>query len=418
MSLDLNIFSASWRRRFRRELLLGPKPPDGGGVDGARSVVLVKRDNIGDFILATTFLNRAYEAGAWRDKEVTLVCAPHLEGLARAFYPRWRIRAVADSRGDYRHVFLRPKTLRAEVMGWAACDLMVSLRAMRRQDELVFDSWIPARHKVALANQLAPFEPRTMRRGLDEGKIYNEIPGGAVKAAEAVEARTTEEVCADIANYRALLDYCFPGEAEAEANRRALPAVPRHFLQGADAEGRLAEMEKAHGFSRGGKGYLAVFPFSSAAIKNYPAPLLAGVIGRIAEKHALPVVIFGGRGDIAQADALLGAVTTSHAKISLAGKISVAEMILCMRGAAGVLSVDTAGAHAAIASGAPTVVMLGGGHYGQFGPWGARASTRWVKHRVPCYGCSWNCKQARVLCIEDIPPDEIVAAFGEVMGGL
>jgi ADP-heptose:LPS heptosyltransferase len=157
-----------------------------------------------------------------------------------------------------------------------------------------------------------------------------------------------------------------------------------------------------------------VFPFPSHAIRRYPSHLLARVITEIAGKHDLPVVIIGGAADTADADHLLGLLDIRQEKISLAGKLTLEESVLCIARAAALLGVESAGAHVAIAAGVPSVVILGGGHHGQFGPWGPESKTCWVSHKMDCYGCSWNCTQPGPLCIERISPASIIEAFGRV----
>jgi ADP-heptose:LPS heptosyltransferase len=83
--------------------------------------------------------------------------------------------------------------------------------------------------------------------------------------------------------------------------------------------------------------------------------------------------------------------------------------------AEGVLSMDTAGAHIACALDKPTVIILGGGHYGVFGPWGRSERQEWITHTVPCLNCNWVCHRNRTECIVDITPTRIANAMIRVL---
>jgi ADP-heptose:LPS heptosyltransferase len=76
------------------------------------------------------------------------------------------------------------------------------------------------------------------------------------------------------------------------------------------------------------------------------------------------------------------------------------------------LGVDTGPAHLALALGKPTVVVLGGGDYGRFLPYGKACV---VTHQMDCFQCHWECRYDRALCLDDIPPPEIVKAVEEAL---
>ncbi|HIN76346.1 MAG TPA: glycosyltransferase family 9 protein, partial [Rhodospirillales bacterium] len=58
------------------------------------------------------------------------------------------------------------------------------------------------------------------------------------------------------------------------------------------------------------------------------------------------------------------------------------------------VSNDTGPAHLSIALGTPTVVILGGGHFGSFFPYPdtiALDHVRFIYEKMPCYHCFWRC---------------------------
>ena len=70
------------------------------------------------------------------------------------------------------------------------------------------------------------------------------------------------------------------------------------------------------------------------------------------------------------------------------------ELLDILKHAACVISNDTGPAHLAIALGAPTVVVVGGGHFDSFVPYPEAARpphARFVFEEMPCYHCFWRC---------------------------
>ncbi|MCC7165963.1 MAG: glycosyltransferase family 9 protein [Rhodospirillales bacterium] len=101
--------------------------------------------------------------------------------------------------------------------------------------------------------------------------------------------------------------------------------------------------------------------------------------------------------------------------INLIGRTKLPDLLDLMKRAAAVLSNDTGPAHLAIALGAPTVVLVGGGHFGSFVPYPPEATpptARFVYHEMPCYHCFWRCdkrptKEHVFPCVAEITIDDV-----------
>lgn len=89
----------------------------------------------------------------------------------------------------------------------------------------------------------------------------------------------------------------------------------------------------------------------------------------------------------------------------LRGKTSLKALAGEIAGVDLFLGVDTGPAHLALALDIPTVVILGGGDYGRFFPYG---KAKVVLQRLDCFQCHWECRFDRALCLHEIPPERIV----------
>jgi heptosyltransferase-2 len=97
--------------------------------------------------------------------------------------------------------------------------------------------------------------------------------------------------------------------------------------------------------------------------------------------------------------------------VNVAGRLSVFGSIEMIRASDLCLGNDTFGLHAAVAVETPSLVIMGGGDFGRWAPWGPEANHRMAHHRMDCYGCKWHCIYARVECLERITVDDVVAAL-------
>jgi len=120
-------------------------------------------------------------------------------------------------------------------------------------------------------------------------------------------------------------------------------------------------------------------------------------------------VLVGGKGERVPQDSRL---TLSAETRDLRGQTTLEELAQEITQADIFLGVDTGPAHLALALGKPTVVVLGGGDYGRFFPYG---KARVVMRPMDCFQCHWECRYDRALCLDEIPPLEIVKAVEEAL---
>ena len=134
-------------------------------------------------------------------------------------------------------------------------------------------------------------------------------------------------------------------------------------------------------------------------------------------------VVFVGTGDERWNEDLLTAVAKKAGVIDLTGRTSLPELMGLMRDASLVVSNDTGPAHLSIAVGAPSVVVVGGGHFTSFVPYPAEvtpANARFVFETMECYHCFWRChKRASKFdvfpCVSAVTPDRVWQACEDLI---
>ena len=143
-------------------------------------------------------------------------------------------------------------------------------------------------------------------------------------------------------------------------------------------------------------------------IKEYPH--WSGVVAALNDKISPEWILIGGAEE--KIPEPLMRVLPSAKTRDLRGKTSLEELAREIAWADLFLGVDTGPAHLAMALGKPAVVVLGGGDYGRFFPYG---NARAVIQRMDCFQCHWECRYERALCLHDIPPVGIVKVVEEAL---
>lgn len=171
--------------------------------------------------------------------------------------------------------------------------------------------------------------------------------------------------------------------------------------------------------------YFVIAPGASWGGKTWPRERFAVVMRLLARRTGWVPVMLGSSSerevcaDVLAASGLEG--------LELAGVLSLAEAVECVRGARQVLANDSALVHIAAAVGVPSVCILGGGHFGRFLPYqedpseGSRIP-QCVYRRMKCYGCRWQCRLPHrsggpMPCVEAVSVAQVVEVLGRSLPG-
>jgi ADP-heptose:LPS heptosyltransferase len=158
-----------------------------------------------------------------------------------------------------------------------------------------------------------------------------------------------------------------------------------------------------------GVPYVILNPGSNEFGRRWPLIQYQELAKKLANRGLL-VIFVGGKSERP------GAIHESPGRIiDLIGKTSLEKLLDLMNHAELVVSNDTGPAHLSIAIATPTLVIVGGGHFGCFVPYPEEirpAYARFVYHRMDCYHCFWNCpKRATKFdvfpCVEAVHIDEV-----------
>ena len=110
--------------------------------------------------------------------------------------------------------------------------------------------------------------------------------------------------------------------------------------------------------------------------------------------------------------------------IDTIGTLSLPELVDVLAGAACVISNDTGPGHLALAVGAPTVLIVGGGHYGSFVPYPEQirpAKADFLAMEMECYHCLWRCPKRAgpgdpFPCVSGVTVERVWDAVTRLLG--
>jgi ADP-heptose:LPS heptosyltransferase len=369
-------------RRLWRGLVATLAGPPRGGVRRRYRAVILKVDRIGDFVLALGAIRTALRA--WGEDECLLVVSPLAEELAAAEFPRTPRLVVRPCVG--RKHFLGEARRVRRALGAIECDLALTLRHQRWDfDELTL-SWLRAKRILALE---------------DRGRagMFAARRAWVFQGAERIEFAPPEVDAADPRLSR-----------ELEMHRRLLTAALGRTVTAAEV---LPTLERPAAPASAPAAPVVVCPFGSHASRDLAVAGVVAAWRAFAAVSPLParVCVLGSAAQRPQVEAFAeGLRAAGGTGIAARCDLSLSGFVEAIARAPLVLATESAAAHLATALDRPALVWIGGGHFGQFGPWHRSEKQVWLTRQLDCFGCDWRCIHPTVRCLGEVSTAEVAAA--------
>ena len=392
LSRTLRPLEAVWRRRLQLAVdavvLLPAAAPD------PRRVLLVRLDNIGDFVLWLDAAKQIVEHYRAEGKHVTL--------LANAVWSQW-----AAEMGLFDEV------IGVEEQRFQR-DLRYRLRIGRMVRRLGCGTAVqPAATRVlALGDSLVRLSGATVRVG-PEGSFNRNaehdraVGNGWYTDLLPVDAGLHSEMRRNAAFVRALTRSPYAAKV----------ADLRKHLQ-MDLKPALSE-------EIAGRPYFVLFPGATFAGRLWPVERYLALANELAEKTGWIGVVSGGPSEAAQAARLCAGAT--FPLLNWVGRTRLTDLAAVLANAELLVANETSAVHIAAAVGVPSVCLLGGGHHGRFVPYDVeehdgRPLPIAAEHLMECFHCDWKCvyhppKGAPVPCIEGVTTEVAWMAVQRVLAG-
>ncbi len=147
--------------------------------------------------------------------------------------------------------------------------------------------------------------------------------------------------------------------------------------------------------------YTLLIPYSTSRNREIATEQYIEIIEKLIKTNK--IVIVGVMKDYNRAEEIRKALKdTGKKSLNLCGNTNLSELILLIKNAINVISVNTSGLHIAISLHKPIYAIVGGGLFGRFFPWGNNENLHWLNKKMDCFQCNWKCKYGDYRCVKNI----------------
>jgi heptosyltransferase-2 len=363
------------------------------------SILVLRLDEIGDFVLTTPFL-RALRVQYARAR-ITLLVRSAVATLARACpyvdevveLPRWgRVLAPFD-----------------QVTAYIRARRFARAHLLERKFQYAINPRVDIDITGALA--MAYFARIPYRIGYGEsGLPIRKIKDAGYDAFLTHRVAPPQGNLHDAASALRVAQFC-----GAPIKDDSLQLWP-----GKQDAARVAAL--LEGFRQGGRGLIAMAPGASHGRRRWPIAAFASLAAQLTARFAVQVVVVGGPEDVALGQLIEAQSNSDGHVLSLAGRLSLQESAALLGCCAVFVGNDSGPMHMAAAMGVPVVEISS--HAADGDPVGSNSPTRFapwgVAHRVlqPLHAiqpCDDGCTKSYAHCIKMITTDQVLRAVQELL---
>ena len=346
------------------------------GAENPKSLLLIRTDAIGDFVLFTPILRHLRRI--YGDYTISLVVNDRVWDLASAC-PYVNEVIPCNVRQYTRNFFYRLRFI----------------RDLRRKQ---FDVAIyPLFSRQPLGDEILHCSGAAKRIGVD-GDLNN-----LQRSLKAQNDRhytslvvLDSEVTLEIEKNRLFLGKL----ADKEISRRDF--CPELWITQADRN-YARDLLDAEGLIPGQDFLIVLLPGASLPLKMWPAGNYARLCDRIVEEYGAKILVCG-----SPEEETIGLEVAAEMRVRpvvLTGKTTLRQLAALLELCDLYLGNDTGPLHIAAAMGIATVCIMGGGHFGRFYPYGDTNRRRVIFKKMDCYHCNWHCIYETARCIQEITVD-------------
>jgi ADP-heptose:LPS heptosyltransferase len=342
-------------------------------------VGIYKADRLGDFVLSMGAIRKIVEIAG--ENNCVLFHSAASSQIACREFPNVARIEVPSLDGRLWKTRRRLRNFFAKEMGLGGVDQLLCLRHFRALADDLALQIIPAARVWCIRNSSTSSQSYELVKKRFDGDLIIERP----------KLSLDSEICEDLRCHESLLSH-WAGISYplGDIRPRIRPTRPQS------------------------KKTLALAPFGSSSLRDLPIEGVAACVVHAKLALGLDATLISPPDAIPRYEAFAGQLANKGAIVNVEVAQTYDELVDKIASCAALLTTETATAHIATAMDCRMVCVIGGGHYGLFGPWCRSGRQVWVNNFVPCYNCNWHCIHTEPICITHVETERLIQALEQV----
>ncbi len=342
-------------------------------------ICILKPDRVGDFVLAVQTIKTI--VSRWGPTNCVLVVSPTSEELAKDLFPDVQLEIVRPF-GERNITSAVWNLFKFRfLIGRYRFKILVCLRHLRFPQEEIMLGLVDAEQFIRSVN---PEIENRMDSIYSDTLLQHNIINYPTVARNSL--------CLEQEAHLQILEILLESKLDSEVVKSRIECNPK--------------MSKRR---------ILLSPFSSSTIKEYPVEKFQDAFVLLTKHMSIPIILCATQSDEERANRMAKSIQSVYQEaVEILLPSSIHQYIQEVADSYMVVTVDNATAHIATALDLNCVVLVGGGHYGRFGPWRHSHRQVWLTNQLPCFGCNWVCSQQQPFCVRNISPLDVASSINRL----
>ena len=155
--------------------------------------------------------------------------------------------------------------------------------------------------------------------------------------------------------------------------------------------------------------YVVRAPSASDTFRNWDKVKFKNLVTKL--KHNNSIILVG----TGEQFRIMQYIADNSTNVELAIDLSWDELVWLVRNCRLYIGLDSGLSHLATYLESPSIVIIGGGKYGDFFPYKNVKNQECFYYQMDCFNCNWNCKYYQPYCINNITVEEIYDACSKIL---
>ncbi|MCJ7648631.1 MAG: hypothetical protein MUP85_08460 [Candidatus Lokiarchaeota archaeon] len=150
------------------------------------------------------------------------------------------------------------------------------------------------------------------------------------------------------------------------------------------------------------KKYIIIAPSASETNRNWSQNNFRTLCGKLSKKYS--VYLLGTQSQVEYLTVISEGLINVQ---NLAGKLQLAECIYLIQNAVLFVGLDSGFTHISHTFKKPFVAIIGGGKFGRFFPYPETKIDKYKYYELPCFNCNWQCIYHEAYCVSLVSVEDV-----------
>lgn len=158
--------------------------------------------------------------------------------------------------------------------------------------------------------------------------------------------------------------------------------------------------------------FILISPSASTPFRNWGNENFRALVAKLVTNKNESIILIGTENQTE----ILKYISEGMSNVKLRTNIPFTELLSLTWNCKIFIGLDSGMTHFALQMKKPLIAIIGGGKHSIFFPYKESEKTKFLFHKMVCFGCNWFCRYEEPYCLESVSVSDVLTAYDELTG--